>query len=112
MSTMHIATTDTFFVDALRMEAWCSICGHTGQQEIGWIGMRCSRCRSVTNPEDTWPDVVMARRKMLGLTRRQMGEITGFAASTIKRYEFVRCTQSYIDATERAVRERFNPSEP
>lgn len=97
---IHIATTDTFFIDAPVVEAKCFICGVRCKHEIGWIEERCSNCGSVYSPfEITMPDVVRKRRELFNLTRRQFGELIGYKPASVKRYEWVECTQRYFDAT-------------
>lgn len=97
---MHICTEESFLINAPEIIIKCCICNKKCKSRIGWLGEKCSNCDSVYNPFDiTIPDIVRKRRELLGLTRKQMGELTGYSKYTIKQYEFVRCSKAYYNLT-------------
>jgi hypothetical protein len=104
-SLIHVATEDTFFRDSEKFEAQCFICRRVATLEWGWVGIRCSCCKKTFDDEGGMSRIVKQRRQLLGLTRRQMGEKTGYKASTIKKYEWVWCTKNYAEATEKLILE-------
>ena len=103
----HIATTDTFFIDAPIMNLKCPICEKECKNELGYIGLRCSNCKSVYDLDWTMPDIARRRRELMKFNRSQMAEITGYAKSSIKKYEFVRCTQQYFDKTTELIKKHL-----
>lgn len=106
MSLVHIATSDSFLVDAVECETTCPLCGVSGKNLLGWNGMRCLECRHDWFLDMAWPDIVRTQRQILRLSRREMGEITGYSPKTIKRYEWVRCSKPYLAAALRVFQER------
>jgi hypothetical protein len=109
MELIHIATTDTFFVDAPKHEGECWICGTRCEQEMGWIGMRCSKCNSVYDSEMGLQRVVRMRRELMNLSRRQMADKCGIKASTVKKYEWVWPSKHYCELTATLIKEPATP---
>lgn len=106
---VHIATTDTFFVDAIQFEASkCLICQQVATSEAGWIGIRCHLCRQVWD-SDMWCGLIARRRReVMNLTRRQIAEKAGLKPSTIKRYEFVEISKAYYDFTAKLIQSHYS----
>ena len=103
MIMSHICTEDTFFLDAPTFEGECVICKRTATLELGWVGIRCSVCRKVSDGESGMPGIVRQRRELMKMTRRQIAEATGYKPSSVKRFEWVQCTRPYAAATERLI---------
>ena len=99
----HICTENTFFLDAPKIEAECAICKRTAMLEIGYVGIRCPVCRKVFDGESGMSGIVMQRREIMKMNRRQIAEATGYKPSSVKRFEWVRCTRPYAAATERLI---------
>lgn len=98
--TIHICTADSFYTDAPSLLLKCVICGHESVHDIGYVSIRCSVCKSHYDPTDmTMPDVVRMQRERLGLSRKEMAELTGYSKRTIKQYELVRCSKVYYEKT-------------
>lgn len=100
---LDFCTEDTFFVDTPTFEGVCVICKRTATIEVGWVGIRCSVCRKVFDSENGLPGIVLQRRELMKMTRRQIAEATGYKPSSVKRFELVRCTRPYAAATERLI---------
>ena len=83
------------------IEACCLICATKSILKIGLLGVLCENCKSYYAPfEMTMPDVVRLRREQMKLTRKQIGQKLKYAASSIKKYELIKCTTPYFIATE------------
>lgn len=80
----------------------CQICLQFADQQIGYIGTRCASCGK-TDGTTYYHELANARRNFLGLTRKQMSELTGYSPKTIKNYEFGQCTKAYFDKTAEVV---------
>lgn len=104
---IHICTTDSLLAGGIMIKATCPVCTRKAENKAHYIGMKCSVCGALTDMSESWPDIVVKRRERLKLTRRQMAEATGYRPSSIKRYEFVRCTRPYIAATQKLMRKTF-----
>lgn len=105
---IRVCTEDDFFVDSIKHSGYCWICCTNQELELGWIGIRCSRCHSVYSIEDSMPRIVKMRRELLKLKRSEFAKLTGYAYATIKHYEFVECSMEYFDKTAEIIKERFN----
>jgi len=102
MTEIHICTNDSFFTyPELNMKSKCLICCKEAILESSYIGLRCKSCGCVYDPFGTWMGRVakMRREKILKLSRRQMSDKTGYALSSIKKFEFTKCSQYYFDMT-------------
>lgn len=93
--------------DIIIIRMKCACCTFRTKQYIGFLGPQCSKCGFQHFDDLTWPDIVRERRRKMKLTRRQMGERTGYSRATVKRYEYVRCTDAYIQATEKLIRGQY-----
>src|SRR3990172_12064270 len=96
----HILTNETLLHDAPVINRECSICTIISDLRIGWTGEHCDVCGTTFNMEEGfWGDIVKRRREILSLSRKQMGELTGYKGSSVKRYEWVRCSKPYFEKT-------------
>lgn len=99
----QIISPNALFIGAQKFEHQCVICKRMATLEIGWVGIRCSVCQKIFDSENGLPGIVRQRREIMKMTRRQIAEATGYKPSSVKRFELVRCTKSYAEATERLV---------
>lgn len=110
---IYITTEETFFLEAPTVEAECPICLRQTTLELVWVVARCQHCGGVHDLSFTMPDLVRLRRERMGLTRRRMGELMGYAPASVKHYEFVRCTKPYYQASGEAIlKHEFKKQQP
>lgn len=100
-----ICSASDFEIEDLDYNGWCPICCREDTPiRVGWTHERCIIGNCIIPHEGFMGSIAMRRRERLGLTRRQMSEITGLKPSTIKRYEWVRCSKNYYEKTAELMR--------
>ena len=104
---IHITNTQSLAagVEQPTEKRLCPACLQNTMFTHTWISVECNKCRfSICSPE-TWAGHIVKhqREKVLKLTRRQLSEVTGYAANYIKKCEFVRCSTRYIDTLKSLV---------
>ena len=87
----------TYKVPLFRSE--CPICCQITGSALGYTGSMCKECKSVYSSEDWMGSIAMKRRHLLGLTRNEMSNLTGYSRGTIKNYEWTSCSKNYFDKT-------------
>jgi len=96
-----ILTQEVAYCDAIELSpSECLICGKVGIHKAGWYGILCTLCRHELGDEDWRGSIVEKRRNLLGLTRRQMGNLVGVAGSKIARFETLKCPDAYWEQTK------------
>lgn len=104
----HICTEESFLINASKIKSKCFICLHISYLRIGWVGEKCDICDSCIDPFDICiSDIVKLRREKMGLSRKEMSKLTGYSKSTIKRYEYVHCSENYYKLTGRLIKKHF-----
>lgn len=71
---------------AISIQSECPVCWHRGEMELGFIGMRCPKCRRTTSGSERH-QTVRYRRELLGLSRTEMARLCGVLLATVARYE-------------------------
>jgi hypothetical protein len=107
MASECILTQEVAYCDAIALPAReCLICGKVAIHKAGWYGIMCTACRHEIGDEDWRGSIAEKRRDLLGLTRRQMGNLVGLAGSKIARYETQKCPDAYWEQTKQLVIKR------
>jgi hypothetical protein len=103
-----ILTQEVAYCDAIDMgQHECPICCTISTHKLGWYGVLCSKCKhEFTIGEDWRGSIAEKRRDLLGLTRRQMGNLVGVAGSKIARYETQKCPDAYWERTKELIVKR------
>ena len=104
---MHICTTEDLMGDAIELNANCPYCGFEGKHRLGWVAMQCSNCKSYWELESTLPDIVRKIREKLKLSRWELFKLIGYKPSTIKTYEFTKCTLIYYEKMKQLFRSKL-----
>ena len=100
-----ILTQDVAYCDAIDIgEMECPICLTISKAKAGWYGVLLTGCKHEWHEEMWMGSIVMDRRKYLNLTRKQMGEVTGYSPKTIKSYEWSKCSKAYFDKTREVIK--------
>lgn len=102
----HIFTQDTLMVDAIRLkDDICPICFRKSEVYSTWVCIVHRPCRHEINDEMFMGDICRMRREFLGLNRTEIAKKLGMSKYTIKKYEWTRCPKSYMEKTEKLVKE-------
>jgi len=97
---VHISTDDTFMVDAIKIKGNCPVCCKRNQSlTLGWLQEKCNTCGNYFSMENLG-EIVEKRRKLLGLTRKEMGKKMGLSRATIAQYEIRHPSEIYWYKTE------------
>ena len=93
MIDLHISTQMTGVDDLSDVEI-CPTCGQETYYS-GWHGKVCSTCGR--NTGFSMGKEAQAMREKMGFSRKELGEILGFAPVTIRNYEFAYCSKNYYN---------------
>ncbi len=97
---MHICTSETFMIDAIEIKGYCPVCCKENQSlRIGWIEAHCGGCGNYFSVESQ-NRTVEKRRKLLVLSRKEMGFKMGLTKRTIANYENVWPSKKYWIETQ------------
>jgi len=103
-SEIHVCTIEDFVVQEIPpWKGKCIVCCKETTLQATWFGALCGSCKHVFGPDNTIGDIAKQRRELIGLTRRQLGDIVGLKPSTIKTYEWGVCPEGYFKKTEEVV---------
>jgi hypothetical protein len=104
---IHICTFDSLAagLEDLDFVDECRICLKTAKQQTSWVALRCIACGHQYSFDEGTRGIVTSQRRMLKLTRRQLGEKIGYKPSTIKKYEWTWPTKAYREKLNDLVRE-------
>lgn len=97
---MHIVTNDTYYRYAIRSKSAskCPICGSISHSLLGWTGIKHECCGVEVNEEDWMGSICRKQREqILKMSRKELGIVMGYKTSTIKHYEFVKCSKLYAN---------------
>jgi hypothetical protein len=83
----------------------CGFCNHRTLY-FSWVGAECDTCGADYGNESL-PGLVLSIRQKTGLSRRQIADQLGYKYSTIKKYEFVKCSFAYRDKLKIFITERY-----
>ena len=104
---LHICTNESLVAGGHEMTWECPVCFVFCMQTIGYVGALCSNCNNLVG--DNWMgDIAYMRRKYLGLSRAEVGKLTGVFAATIGTYETSRCSKKYLDKLKKLIKEKNN----
>lgn len=103
--TECITTTESFIIDEIpEFESKCHICCKVTKKRATWVSVLCLSCRGEAGPDYTYGMIAeQRRRKILGLTRKELGLMLGLKTSTIGRYERDPCPKGYFDKLEQLI---------
>lgn len=116
---VHVCTTDSFFVypddsffvyPELNCHSKCVYCGYEVMAESSYIGLRCTLCGNITYFEEWAGYIAKKRREKLNLTRKQIAQKMGLSKHTIKKYEYIKCSQKYSEFTLKLYSEKIRMS--
>ena len=103
----HICTTASLYAGGIELEpSECLICGSVSKQIGGYVGVYCPVCRRDWSWEMWRGDIVEKRRRLLRLSRRDIGGVVGIAGSKIKRMELRSCPDWYWNKTLELVKKQ------
>ena len=95
-------------VDAVKVNSNCPYCNFQGEHRLGYVAMQCTNCKTYWELEETIPDIVKKIREKLKLTRWDLFKLTGYKPTTIKQYEFVKCSIPYYEKMKQLFRMKLN----
>ena len=90
---MHISTVGTFRFDDIAPTT-CMFCEHKTAY-FGYVGIDCTTCGARYDDEFIGYCLSIIRLEMK-LTRKQLGELMGYAPSTVKKAELCRVSKPYM----------------
>jgi hypothetical protein len=103
---IHICTSDSLLAGAPEVEGFCLVCCRPGMKlQVGYTITHCAGCDKRYNP-DGFCEVVMLRRKLLGLSSKEMALKLGLARKTISKYETTWPSKTYWEKTRELMEER------
>ena len=106
----HLCTREAFMIDALEAEGTCPICMQKGKHLIGWVEIKCCVCNKYFCLDEGLNIIVRERRKLLGLSRKEMCEKYGCTRKTLRNYENWWPSKKYYEATGKMVSNGQNTS--
>lgn len=100
---LHISTAETGIAGAIEHEMWCPVCCRNNQPiRTGYTGSHCGGCGNYFSIDDPC-STVRARRELLCLSRREMGEKLKLKPRTVANYENDWPSERYWKATRELV---------
>ena len=105
----HICTHESLVAGGVELgKQECPICCQNNRQKAGYAGILCYGCQTMISGDEWRGDIVKRRRELLGMTRRQIGDIVGRSKHTIKDYEWKKCPERYLDKTAELMKQKNN----
>ena len=108
--SIHICIPESLVAGGDNVIVWCPVCCEETKHTIGYVGGLCGECGFLHTGD--WDQVVIARRKRLGLSRKEIAELYGCLPRTIATYENWWPPEKYVNFTEKLVKAQANGIAP